>query len=248
MKRALCLLALVLLIAGTLTAAIALDAASLTDFAPDTGTFTVSGFVTSSQTNMLLIAGIGYNSSSGNRVSTFTHNGDNLTRLAGAGTNSAGSEYWYRKSPDVATADIVATLVDNRSGLIGAISLYGVDQTTTFRGAAQNSLGSGTSATALTFSGSPGDLLVDCIFARNGTPGDPGNLVPSSGTQIDADADELADTNLRMQCRYQVFTGTSIDADWSWTTSSDYSQTGAVIIPSSDAGIFIYQRYRRNAP
>jgi hypothetical protein len=123
-----------LAIDGTITTAVTTNI--------DTSTFTLSSFPVSSNINRLLLVAVAADEASA--TSTVTYGGVALTKAYEINRSvegwSADTGFWYMINPPVGTANIVATVPGNTGPiLIGAYSLYGVDQTNPVPTVAHNS-------------------------------------------------------------------------------------------------------------
>jgi hypothetical protein len=110
---------------------------------------------------------VGVHTRDGNTaVSNVTYGGTPFTRVgsivAGGGQNR--SEIWQLLSPAVGTANIVVTLSAAKNVAAGAVSFFGVDQSTPVGSLAS---GSGNSTTAnVTVSSAAGEVVLDAVSAN----------------------------------------------------------------------------------
>jgi len=95
-----------------------------------TGTSWTYSHTCSGEDRILLVAGRG-GGNSGDRVSTITYNGKNLTRIGNSfaiGSSSEMSTLWYIINPDSGSHNVVITLSSSDYSKWGSVSYTGVDQ------------------------------------------------------------------------------------------------------------------------
>jgi hypothetical protein len=222
MKR---LLALCLLLLTPFPAfgAIAVDAVS---GGATTGTLTFAHTATGTAVTGLMVVGCSINTGGGTDWTSVTFNGDSLTRL-GTSLSNAGSlrtDFWYRKLPDVATGNIVATPNNSVPVACNAITLTGVDQATTFRTRVS---GQGTGALSVDATTAvSGDLVIDTAACNVGN----GGAIGANQTQ--------RDVNRTVTTVITVFMSTQAGSDggvMSWGTCGAvaWQQLAVPIIPAS---------------
>jgi len=117
---------------------------------------TLSNFNTSTANNRLLVVGVSANN---NGVASITFGGAPLTRAVSSFNNN-DAEFWYLTNPS-GTGDIVVTMVNSTSAIVGAYSFSGVDQTTPISSSATNHNTVASSPSVSITASSPTNLVLD---------------------------------------------------------------------------------------
>lgn len=106
---------------------------------------TLSNFNVGTNNNRLLVVGV---ESSHNSVSSITFNGTSLTKAVSSFEHN-NAELWYLKNPN-GTGNIVVTMNGVASVVVGAYSIFGVDQTNPIPTTAQNNSTAGSPTVTIT--------------------------------------------------------------------------------------------------
>jgi hypothetical protein len=161
-----------------------------------------------------------------------TFNGDALTKLdaLSSGTNMR-AEWWYLKSPDITTANLVAN-GDNNSAKGGfAVCLQDVDLVSTF-GTFQSGTGTAAGYANWAVTGTAGDLMVDGTMFQDNTDI---AMTASPQTEIYEGHITTGTNGANIGGGTQTSDGSDL-IGWSWTGSNNYIRTVVPVHGSSGGG------------
>jgi len=125
----------------------------------------------------LIIVGISAELSTGGAAPTgVTHNGDTMTLLSSQTNGAVNVSIWYRVAPDAA-GNVVATFAAAMDGIVGgAVTYYGVHQTTPF-GTPVTATGSSTTAAVSAILAATVDTVFAAAVSAGGSAGTPGGAL-----------------------------------------------------------------------
>ena len=168
---------LVLALAGLLLLPMTVQAAVLVDnvtsvTAASVSSKTFAHTVSGSTVNRLLIVGVSWSDANSRQISSVTYGGVAMTAIAVSVTNGSSAKVQmyrlYGGTLPTGTNNVVVTWSGTVTGVIGATTFYGVDQTTPL-GALVGTTGN-TATPTHTVTSATGDLVVDTMAAGGGTP------------------------------------------------------------------------------
>ena len=162
------LLLLILLLVPALSQAVNLDTADAKDDGTSATTHTYTSFTVTAHTNGLLLVGASVNSDTAGENTGCTWGGVALTALdnqRSASSTFSSTYVWYKRAPAAATANIVCSTNNATRMRMTTVSLYDVDQTTTFRDTDKNATAS-SHTSSLTLTSVSGDWLIEFIDVR----------------------------------------------------------------------------------
>jgi len=172
-KIALCFLFLLLLIASSLLAQVAVDhsnSGTLLDLLPGSNTITVPLTVTNGGINRLLVVGVSINltgGNSGSSVTAATYNGVALTKsFAFDPGNNFRVEMWYLVNPPTGANNVVVTVnkaisLAAMGVVVGAVDFTNADQTSPIRDSATASGNNDT--TSISVPSAVNDIVLDTV-------------------------------------------------------------------------------------
>jgi uncharacterized repeat protein (TIGR01451 family) len=150
--------------AAPASAAIGLDARTI-NVGTNT-TFTFAHTVGIGADRVLIVGVSVYNSNK--TVTACTYGGTALTRLGfldgGSGSNDRRMEMWRLVNPPAGTANVVVTFSSSAKAVIGAVSFFGVNQTTPNGSFVSNE--ASTNLVTLTVPSAAGELVIDCMTVQ----------------------------------------------------------------------------------
>jgi hypothetical protein len=141
-----------------------------------------------------------------------------LVSVASGGSLHANTSIWYLKVPSVTTADVVCNCTTSSSAVLGSLSLYNVNQPTTFRDTDSAGSTTGTSA-SLTLTTVVGDYCV-AVLKAGYTALDAVDLVPGGSQAEEWDLAFTSASTNRGGASTLVASGVSTELSYTWTADS----------------------------
>lgn len=215
--------------------------ASTNDTGMETETHTLSITIGSNQ-NRLLLVSTACEASAIDPTNVDFNTTESLTELidvtAGTGIYNSVS-LWYRIAPSTGTHDILVTSAQARRCVVGAYSLYNIDQSTPFRDMDSVTASTGTSA-SITLTSVSGDLTILSTVAGSVANELRVNTMVPGGSATEQWELDLYNAAAGMDGQWNssntlVATGTSTTVSTSWTNSTYHSAVAVDIIPASAA-------------
>lgn len=230
MKR---LILLLLLLCPSTWAAISKDTAFSAN--PVAGTSVTLSVTIGDHSDRLLIVGLSTRNTLSTEVYDCTFNStekmSRLSALDGASSSNVMESVWFLRNPTVTTANVVCSTYNSNTNVIGAISMWGVDQDFPFRDVERAAGAVATGTGDLTLTTVSGDLCLGFLMAGNNTS-NVTNLVPGGSASEEWDLTFNGVTNVRGGGSSYTATSTSTTMSYTWTNSEYWSFCAVAIKPS----------------
>ena len=170
-----------------------------------------------------------------------------LVSRAYHGAGGVSVSMWYILAPTAGAATVHNDVGFSTRQVVGAISLYNVDQTNPFRDVDQvDSRSAVVSASTLTLTSVANDFLVGCLGAGRDT--DPIDLVPgASFTQQYDNSISSSPTNARGAIATRTAGGSTVQSVWTWNNDASFGHIAASLRPVSDIIAVPVTTYKLNS-
>lgn len=193
--------------------------------------------------NALLIAIVAQDAAAATTSVVWDDGGTNvaMTKIGSVVTGSTRAEIWYLKNPaTTGTKAIKATWSGTHHGNGGSISLFGVDQSTTFNAASpQTATGATGTDPSLTVTSASGQLVIDSWVQDNSAPEITEPVVGAGQNYIIAHSNTVAAGSISSGGSDEASTGATVAMTWDIGGAGGngaWAQVGISLIPDAGGG------------